>query len=117
MDVKDHHLFPFFEMMYMSRIHFHKKKFKLSKMSESVYSSEDGMEYVVVSEQPTNTLMKPTNTLMKGSVFCEVGNNIGMGIGLIEYNAFDEIVAKVSNCAFSSYTKCTNVSHLLCFHS
>jgi hypothetical protein len=55
-------------------------------MSESVYSSEDGMEYVVA----------PTNTLKKGSVFCEVGNNFGMGIGLIEYNAFDEIVAKVN---------------------
>ena len=67
-------------------------------MSESVYSSEDGMEYVVASEQPTNSLMK-------GSVFCEVGNNFGMGIGLIEYNAFDEIVAKVNLQLTDLYSK------------
>ena len=33
---------------------------------------------------------------LAGSVFCEVGNNFGMGIGLSEHKAFDEILAKVN---------------------
>jgi len=43
---------------------------------------------------------------MKGSVFCEVGNNFGM-IGLSEYNAFDEIVAKVNLQLTDQYPNAT----------
>ena len=40
-------------------------------------------------------MIRPNNSLIQGSVFCEVGNNLGLGVGLSKFNAFDEIIAKV----------------------
>jgi hypothetical protein len=40
-------------------------------------------------------LIRPNNSLIQGSVFCELGNNLGLGVGLNKFNAFDEIIAKV----------------------